>query len=132
MKKIIYIETPKGAFVKRNEHLAVDFVSPIPCPFNYGHIKHEIGGDGDPLDALLLGKRYPVGTEINADVVGCVYFLDAGLQDDKLILAHRKPSKMERSVINWFFQSYVLENITLKKPIDHRPFHLRWFSVRQD
>ena len=46
MKKIIYIETPKGSFVKRNEQQRIDFVSPLPCPFNYGHIKGEVGGDG--------------------------------------------------------------------------------------
>ena len=54
--QIIVIETPKGSFVKRNEHGQTDFISPFPCPFNYGHIKGKIGGDGDPLDGLLLGQ----------------------------------------------------------------------------
>ena len=48
----IYIETPRGSFVKRNEHGRVDFISPVPCPFHYGHVIGFDGGDGDPLDAL--------------------------------------------------------------------------------
>jgi inorganic pyrophosphatase len=108
MKKIIYIETPKGSFVKRNENLSVDFISPIPCPFNYGHIKGELGGDGDPLDALLLGSRLPMGTEVDVELVGCVYFIDGGHQDDKLILCPRAPTEREKWMIKYFFNGYVL------------------------
>ena len=109
MKKIIYIETPKGAFVKRNENLGIDFVSPFPCPFNYGHIKGEMGGDGDPLDALLLGERCSLGTEVVATVVGCVHFLDAGERDDKLIMCiDRDPTEKEKRRIKRFFQWYAI------------------------
>jgi len=107
MKKIIYIETPKGSFVKRNENLEVDFVSPLPCPFNYGHVKGEIGGDGDPMDALLLGKRRMQGAEIVATLVGCVRFLDKGLPDDKWIFCVSDfPSAFDKWKIKHFFQIY--------------------------
>jgi len=107
MKKIIYIETPKGSFVKRNEHQKVDFISPFPCPFNYGHIKGEIGGDGDPLDALLLGEHRPLGSEVLAEVVGYVHFIDGGQQDDKLILHQAgTPTLFERMMVYRFFQLY--------------------------
>ena len=107
MKKIIYIETPKGSFVKRNEHLQVDFISPFPCPFNYGHVKDEMGGDGDPMDALLLGKRLRFGTEIMATLVGCVRFMDKGQQDDKWIFCVSEgPSAVDKWKIAQFFDLY--------------------------
>ena len=109
MKKIIYIETPKGSFVKRNEQQRIDFISPLPCPFNYGHIKGEVGGDGDPLDVLLLGESVPLGTELSAQIVGCVYFIDCGKQDDKLIAVQiGEPSKTDKRNIKLFFHFYAL------------------------
>jgi inorganic pyrophosphatase len=107
MKKIIYIETPKGSFVKRNENQMIDFVSPLPCPFNYGHIKGEIGGDGDPLDALLLGGRVAIGTEVTVNVVGCVHFIDCGKQDDKfIVMQHGAPTRKDKRKIKLFFLFY--------------------------
>ena len=39
----------------------VDFVSPLPSPFNYGSVPDTLSEDGDPLDALLVGPRRPAG-----------------------------------------------------------------------
>jgi inorganic pyrophosphatase len=105
--QIIVIETPRGSFVKRNEHYDIDFVSPLPCPFNYGHCKGELGGDGDPLDGILLGRRESINTEISAKVVGCVRFLDDSQRDDKWILSDKKPTKMQKKMIVVFFGIYV-------------------------
>ena len=105
--QIIVIETPRGSFVKRNEHYDIDFVSPLPCPFNYGHCKGELGGDGDPLDGILLGRRQSVKTEISATVVGCVRFLDDSQRDDKWILSDKKPTKIQKKMIVGFFGIYV-------------------------
>ena len=105
--QIIVIETPKGSFVKRNEHGQADFISPVPCPFNYGHIKGEVGGDGDPLDALLLGKYRESGVEITAKIFGCVYFIDDNMRDDKWILSEKEPTKIQKGMIVVFFGIYV-------------------------
>jgi inorganic pyrophosphatase len=105
--QIIVIETPKGSFVKRNEHYDIDFVSPLPCPFNYGHIKGEMGGDGDPLDGILLGRHQCCNTEISAKVVGCVRFIDDGARDDKWILSDKNPTKIQKWMIVRFFGIYV-------------------------
>ena len=43
----VVIEVPKWGFVKRGMHEHVDFVSPVPCPFNYGSVDTLIGLDGD-------------------------------------------------------------------------------------
>ena len=34
----VIIEIPKGSFIKRGSTGQVDFVSPLPCPFNYGSV----------------------------------------------------------------------------------------------
>ena len=34
----VVIEIPRGSFLKRGSTGHVDFVSPLPCPFNYGSV----------------------------------------------------------------------------------------------
>jgi inorganic pyrophosphatase len=39
----VVIEIPRGSFLKRGSTGRVDFVSPLPCPFNYGSVPRYIG-----------------------------------------------------------------------------------------
>ena len=55
------IEIPRGSFIKRGSTWQVDFVSPLPCPFNYGSVPQFVGLEGDLLDAVVLGPRLPLG-----------------------------------------------------------------------
>ena len=55
----IVIEVPRGSFLKRGSSGHIDFVSPLPCPFNYGAVPTHLGMEGDLLDALVLGPRLP-------------------------------------------------------------------------
>lgn len=48
-------------------------------------LSKEKGGDGDPLDVLVLGPAQPRGSVIEAKVIGVLEFLDGGEQDDKLL-----------------------------------------------
>ncbi|MCA9214678.1 MAG: inorganic diphosphatase, partial [Planctomycetales bacterium] len=48
-------------------------------------LSKERGGDGDPLDVLLLGPSLPRGSIVQARVIGVLKLLDGGEQDDKLI-----------------------------------------------
>ena len=62
----------------------------LPYPANYGMIPktlspEEIGGDGDPLDILLLGEAVPRGAYVKGKLVGVTYMKDHGETDDKLI-----------------------------------------------
>ena len=57
----VIIEIPRGGFLKRGSTGELDFISPFPCPFNYGSIPAFIGLDGDLLDAVVLGPRLPRG-----------------------------------------------------------------------
>ena len=50
----VVIEVPRGSFLKRGSTGRVDFISPLPCPFNYGSVPNYVGLEGDLLDALVL------------------------------------------------------------------------------
>ncbi|WP_034640146.1 inorganic diphosphatase [Desulfovibrio inopinatus] len=59
-------------------------------PGNYGMIPKTIlpkseGGDGDPLDVLVLGEAVPRGSVVKAKLIGVLKLLDGGEQDDKLV-----------------------------------------------
>jgi inorganic pyrophosphatase len=58
----VVIEVPRGSFVKRGSSGSIDFLSPLPCPFNYGAVPTLLGLEGDLLDAVVLGKRIASGT----------------------------------------------------------------------
>ncbi len=105
----VIIEVPLGGFVKRELHEGrrIEYVSPVPCPFNYGHAPGMPGQDGDPLDVVLLGPRLAVGTEVEAPVQALVRFYDAGLPDDKLVCAQAPLSGPQRMLVAGFFRTYV-------------------------
>ena len=102
----IVIETPKGSFIKRDECGGVDLISPFPCPFNYGRVEGYNGKDGDPLDAILLGKRRIYNSRHHAPVVGVVRFLDGGSEDHKWIFSHGSPSGSDERNLRIFFTIY--------------------------
>lgn len=81
----VVIEVPRGSFLKRGATGRVDFVSPLPCPFNYGSVPNFLGLEGDLLDALVLGPRLPFGTRLWVRAWGAVTLTDRGMSDDKLI-----------------------------------------------
>jgi len=104
----VVIEVPRWSFLKRGSTGRVDFVSPLPCPFNYGAIPNLLGLEGDLLDALVLGPRLPLGTKIRVRAWGAVTLTDRGLQDDKLICsAHPLDSSQRRQVLR-FFRFYAM------------------------
>ncbi|PCK06161.1 MAG: inorganic diphosphatase [Alteromonadaceae bacterium] len=59
-------------------------------PGNYGMIPRtllpeELGGDGDPLDVIIIGPVVPRGSIVSARPIGILKLLDNGEQDDKII-----------------------------------------------
>ena len=81
----VIVDVPRGSFIKRKDDGSVDFVSPLPSPFNYGHVPGTLAEDGDALDAVVLGPRVPRGVERRVAVQGRVGFIDAGVTDSKWI-----------------------------------------------
>jgi len=62
----------------------------LPYPGNYGMVPQtllpkELGGDGDPLDVIVLGSALARGSVVEARLIGVLELLDRGEQDDKLI-----------------------------------------------
>jgi len=102
----VVIEVPRGSFIKRGSTGKVDFISPLPCPFNYGSLPDYLGLDGDLLDALVLGPRLPAGTRVQAKAWGAVRMVDHGMLDDKLICSDLPPDPLQRQKVLRFFRFY--------------------------
>ncbi len=102
----VVIEVPRGSFLKRGSTGHVDFVSPLPCPFNYGCVPERLGLDGDLLDAVVLGPRLRLGTRLSLRAWGAVTLMDRGLVDDKLICSREPVSMADRERVLRFFRFY--------------------------
>ena len=102
----VLIEVPKWGFVKRGSLGQVDFVSPVPCPFNYGAVPAYVGLDGDLLDALVLGPRLPRGARVTLAAYGAVGLSDRGMYDDKLVCGPGPLTAAERERVLRFMALY--------------------------
>ena len=102
----VVIEIPRGSFIKRGSTGHVDFVSPLPCPYNYGSVPNYIGLEGDLLDALVLGPRLGVGQLLRVRAWGAVTLTDRGMSDDKLVCSACPPSEAEKRNVLRFFHFY--------------------------
>jgi inorganic pyrophosphatase len=99
----VFIEVPRGSFLKRGMNGDIHFVSPLPCPFNYGAVPTHLGLEGDLLDALVLGPRLKFGTRIRLKAWGAITFTDRGMSDDKLVCSDCSPSPAQcRNVLRFF------------------------------
>ena len=102
----VVIEVPRGSFLKRGSTGRIDFISPLPCPFNYGSVPNYVGLEGDLLDALVLGPRLRFGTRLWVKAWGAVTMTDRGMTDDKLICSDHPPSPHEQQQVLRFFHFY--------------------------
>ena len=102
----VVIEVARGSFVKRRPSGSVDFVSPFPCPYNYGSIVGTLGADADPLDAIVLGPRLPYGLRVRVQVFGCVDFVDGGVPDPKWVCGSGALQPSDRAGVERFFHVY--------------------------
>lgn len=102
----VLIEVPRWSFIKRGSLQKIDFISPLPCPFNYGCIPQFVGMEGDLLDAVVLGPRLPLGARIMARATASIGLTDRGMSDDKLICSVRPPTAAELRQVERFFRFY--------------------------
>lgn len=68
----------------------VRIVKYLGYPGNYGIVPRailgkEVGGDGDPLDIVVLGPSQPRGTVYPVRIVGVIRLIDEGEKDDKVL-----------------------------------------------
>jgi inorganic pyrophosphatase len=92
----VIIEIPKDAEPVKSEvdkasgAIFVDRVlsTPMRYPCNYGYVPHTLGGDGDPLDALvILPLPLVPGSVIRCRPVGMLRMTDEAGADEKLVVA---------------------------------------------
>ena len=102
----VVIEIPRGSFLKRGSTGELDFISPLPCPFNYGSIPAFIGLEGDLLDAVVLGPRLAAGEKVTVYAWGAIGLTDRGLYDDKLICSQVPIAQWKQQLILIFFKIY--------------------------
>jgi len=116
----VVIEIPKGSFIKRGSTGHIDFVSPFPCPFNYGSVPNYIGLEGDLLDALVLGPRLETGTLLRVSAWGAVTLTDRGMSDDKLVCSSSPLNEAQKQSVLRFFRFYAkckgLLNVLRQRP----------------
>jgi len=116
----VVIEIPRGSFLKRGSTGHLDFISPLPCPFNYGSVPSHLGLEGDLLDAVVLGPRLPLGARKRVKAWGAVTLTDRGISDDKLICSERPLDPSTRRQVLRFFHFYAkckgLLNLWRRRP----------------
>ncbi len=98
----VVVEIPTGTLEKyevnkNSGNLQLEVINGNPriidylgYPGNYGMIPRtllpkELGGDGDPLDVIVLGPPVERASLLKCKLIGVLYLLDGGEQDDKLI-----------------------------------------------
>src|SRR5262245_30508920 len=102
----VVIEVPRGGYIKRTDAGTIDYISPFPSPFNYGSVPDTRSGDGDRLDAIVLGPARARGSRVRCRVVAVVRFIDAGQEDPKYVCALQAASEEELAVVERFFARY--------------------------
>lgn len=116
----VVIEIPRGSFLKCGSTGQLDFISPLPCPFNYGSVPQYLGLENDLLDAVVLGPRLPAGTRVHMRAWGAITLRDRGLIDDKLICSREPLQAGERRAVLRFFRFYArckgLLNFVRRRP----------------
>jgi inorganic pyrophosphatase len=116
----VLIEIPRGSFLKRGSTGHVDFIAPLPCPFNYGSVPQYLGLENDLLDAVVLGPRLPAGTHVRVKAWGAITVRDRGMIDDKMICSHEPLQPRQRRALLRFFSLYAkckgLLNLARRRP----------------
>lgn len=90
----VLIEIPAGSTAKYEIDAQTGFLfvdrfqsMPVVYPANYGTLPSTLAGDQDPLDALVYSREPIVpGALIKVRPIGILHMLDAGEEDDKLVV----------------------------------------------
>ena len=86
-------------------------VNYLPYPGNYGMIpatllSKENGGDGDPLDAIVLGPAVPRGSVVKAKILGVLKLFDNGEKDDKVLAVMEESPMYEANTLIELVEGY--------------------------
>lgn len=110
----IIVDTPKWGFIKKKDDGSIDYISPFPCPFNYGSILDTEGEDGDREDIVVLGKKLKSGTQdCLANRVAIVSFYDKGEFDPKHIYSDKELNTIDKLKLYSFFSLFSVLKLVL-------------------
>lgn len=78
----------------------------LPYPVNYGFVPSTKmdkarGGDGDPLDVLIVAESIPTGTLVAVQPIGLLLLKDLGEWDNKVLAIPLDPDKRIITATNW-------------------------------
>lgn len=104
----VHIDVSRWAFVKHGDNGRIDFVSPLPCPFNYGHVPGTVAADGDADDAIVLGPRVAEGSLVEVLARARVDFVDGGVSDPKWICSDHALGDGDVRQVEAFFRLYAV------------------------
>ncbi len=79
----------------------------LPYISNYGFVPQtlfskEMGGDGDPVDVILLGERLKRGSVIKGKILGVINMKDEGSFDSKIVAVNQNSFVFNSSILNNF------------------------------
>lgn len=109
-------------------------VSFLPYPGNYGFIPSTLmdtrkGGDGDPLDVLLISESLPTGSVVEAIPIGTLQLQDRGEIDTKIIAVPLDSSLRVFPAAN--FQDLLLEYDPAKRIIEEWFLYYKGYGQTQ-
>lgn len=109
-KKIEYSKIEKE-FVTDQRDGGDRVISYLPYPGNYGFIAATYsdpakGGDGDPLDVLVICEALPTGTILEAIPIAVLRLIDNGEADFKVICIPAEKEKRTMDAVTFFEFSY--------------------------
>jgi inorganic pyrophosphatase len=90
----VVVEIPKGSLIKYELSPDGSVLTAVRemnrkyrYIYNYGFIPGTLGGDNDPLDAIIIyDEPIKAGTVLNCKILGIIRTIDKGEQDDKILV----------------------------------------------
>lgn len=81
----------------------IDF---LPYPVNYGFVPSTVmvksrGGDGDPLDVIVLCESVPTGSVLEVEPIGLLMLQDGGEWDNKVLAVPADAAQCTLQAKNW-------------------------------
>lgn len=110
---------------KDGQDRIIDF---LPYPGNYGfipntHLDKDKGGDGDPLDVLLLSEALPLGKVVEIIPIGAILLKDNGEEDTKIIAVPKDSTLRVISATD--FRTFLIEYDAAKRIIEEWFLHYK-------
>lgn len=116
----VIVEIPRGSLIKYELDPTGRYMTAVramdkkyPYIYSYGCIPQTLGGDNDPLDAIIIyDQPFQSGTVLNCKVIGVVTTEDKGEEDDKILCIpyFDKKTKVEIKKILNYLNNYKYPN----------------------